>query len=135
MRAIFSAAEIDRAMSSAARAVRPSMRDLLRALAVQTENHASDLSKGPASAPPGDYPIPIRTGTHRRAFGFEVGDNFSVVFNSGRAARALHDGFRPYGNPHARPIPARPYFDDALKRLDLDAALAAFQARLEGGAP
>lgn len=134
MRMVFSAAQVAQAMASGERAMQPAARDFLRALAIQTEGIATDLSSGSPSAAAGSYPIPVRTGMHRRAFGFELQDNRAIVFNTGVAARALHDGFKPYGNPHARPIPPRPYFTDALTRLDLDAAARAAQRRLEGSA-
>ncbi len=134
VRVVFDAREMILVTGNAARAVRPSTRELLRILAIQAEGHAIDLSKGPGTAKPGAYPIPIRTGTHRRGFGFKVNERDAIVFNTGVYARALHDGFKPYGNPHARPIPARPYFDDAIARLDLDAAWDAWRARFDAGA-
>jgi hypothetical protein len=91
------------------------------------ERKANALAKGPGTADAGAYPIPIRTGYFRRAFGFKVNDRDAIVFNSALYARSLHDGFRPFGNPHAAPIAARPYFDDAMDALDLDAAWAAWQ--------
>ena len=133
-RVIFDAQEMILVTGNAARAVRPSTRELLRILAIQTEGHAMDLAKGPGTAKAGAYPIPIRTGTFRRGFGFKVNDRDAIVFNTSVYARSLHDGFKPYGNPHARPIPARPYFDDALDKLDLDAAWAAWRAKFDPGA-
>jgi len=98
---------------------------LLRMLATRLEGHALDLSKGGSA--PGDYPIPVRSGKFRGAFGIRVSDRSAVVFNDSNYARAIHEGYQPYGNPHARPIPARPYFSDAFDRLDLDEAHAAWE--------
>lgn len=128
MRVVFNGAEVREAFARRSRAIRPSRRALLRQLAIQTERAAIELSSGAGA--PGAYPIPIRTGHHRRGFGFELRDDHALVFNTGVAARALHDGFRPYGNPNATPIRARPYFSDALKRLDIDAAADAWRERM-----
>lgn len=129
-RVVFDAQEMILVTGNAARAIRPSTRELLRNLAIQAEGHAMDLSKGPGTAKPGAYPIPIRTGNFRRGFGFQVNSDSAIVFNTNVYARKLHDGFKPYGNPHARPIPARPYFDDALDKLDLDKAFKDWEAAL-----
>lgn len=93
---------------------------LLRILATRLEGHALDLSKGGSA--PGDYPIPVVTGKFRGAFGIRVSDRSATVFNDSNYAQAIHDGYQPYGNPHARPIPPRPFFTDAFERLDLDEA-------------
>lgn len=128
MKVVFDAQEMILATGNAERAVRPSTRALLRNLAIQVERKANALAKGPGSAAPGAYPIPIRTGRFRRGFGFKVGEREATVFNDSVYALALHGGFRPFGNPHAAPIAARPYFDDAMEAIDLDAAWAAWQA-------
>lgn len=127
-RIVFDAAEMILVTGNAVRAIRPSTRALLRNLAIQGEGIVMDLMKGPGSAKAGAYPIPIRTGTLRRGVGFKVDDDSAFVYNTSVYARAIHDGFRPYGNPHARPIPARPYFDDMLDKLDLDKAYADWEA-------
>ncbi len=93
---------------------------LLRHLAIQTERTATALSTG--SGAPGSYPIPVHTGFFRRGFGFELKPSRAIVFNSSNYARALHDGYRPYGNAAAMPISPRPYFDDAQDKLDIAAA-------------
>ena len=68
---------------------------------------------------PGSYPIPIRTGHLRRSMGSRRDSDYSgYVFNRARYARAHHDGFRPYNNPHASPIPARPFLTDAVAAVD-----------------
>ena len=117
------------AMVNAGQAIPASTRTLLRDLAMELEGHALDLSRG--GTKPGDYPIPVRTGKFRGAFGIEVQASYSVVYNEALYARALHDGFKPYGNPHAMPIRPRPYFTDALERLDVDAVLDRWQASLQ----
>ncbi len=130
MRVVFDAQEMILVTGNRADGVRPATRALLRNLAIQVERRATKLASGPGSAKPGAYPIPVRTGFFRRAFGFAVAERESRVFNASNAARSLHDGFRPYGNLNAAPIPGRPYFDDALDAIDLDAAHAAWAASL-----
>lgn len=130
-RLVIDAADTVRALDAASRNVPRAATAFMRSLAIQTQRGAVRRSSGPSAAPAGAYPIPVRTGTHRRAFGIEVDQFRAVVFNAGIGAQALHDGFRPYGNPHTRPIPARPYFDDALDDLDLDVAQAAADKALE----
>lgn len=116
---------------SKARRVPVANRRLLQRLALQAERHAKQLSSGPSGGAPGAYPIPVRTSDFTGAFGVEVGDREAVLFNTMEYARALHEGFRPYGNPHATPIPARPYFDDALGMLRADKEQAQWEADLE----
>ena len=128
-RIISTAGNVHRDMEVAAHAMPRASRAVLRNLAVQAYNQAQDKAQGSGAAAPGAYPIPMRTGYFHGAFGFEVGDDTAVVFNSALYAVPLHDGFKPYGNPHAAPIPGRPYFDDALNELDIDAAHAAFEAQ------
>lgn len=131
----FDTRELEEAAVRTGRAIPPAQRAVLRSLAIQTESAAIDLASGPGSAKAGAYPIPVRTGDFRRGFGFELGDDFAIVFNAtGAKARGLHDGFKPYGNPHARPIAPRPYFKDALARIDLDAATRAAADAMERGA-
>ncbi len=128
---VASAEEVERALGSAERVIRPGVSAMLRSLAIQAVRAAEKRARGPGTAKPGAYPIPIRTGTFRRGFGFEANDQRSIAFNTSAYAGALHAGFKPYGNVHARPIPARPYFDDAQDDLDIDAAAAELRKRME----
>lgn len=114
-----------------ARRVPVANRALLRALAIQAQRHAVVLASGPGSAAAGDYPIPIRTGTFRRAFGIEAREREAVLFNTTEYARAIHEGFKPYGNPHATPIPGRPYFDDVLDMLRIDQEQGRWEAAIQ----
>lgn len=99
---------------------------MLRNIAVQMETGATDRARGPAGSAPGAYPIPARTGAFLRGFAVQIGDNSVVIGNDREYARALHEGFHPYGNEDARPIPGRPYFEDAVKALDIERAEAAW---------
>jgi hypothetical protein len=121
-RIVFDAQEMILVTGNRARAVRPSTKALVGNLAKQWVKAARKLASGPGTAAAGAYPIPIRTGTFRRGFGSKILEDHAIGFNTSVQARALHEGFKPYGNPHARPIPARPYADDALDQLDLDQA-------------
>ncbi|WP_349782314.1 hypothetical protein [Xanthomonas arboricola] len=91
---------------------------LLRNIAVQMETGVTDRARGAAGAAAGSYPIPARTGAFLRGFTVQIGDTSVAIANDRVYARALHDGFQPYGNEDARPIPARPYFEDAAKAID-----------------
>lgn len=103
---------------------------LLRNLAIQTERGATRRATGAGA--PGSYPIPVRSGFFRRAFGFELKPARAIVFNTANYARPLHDGFRPYGNPAATPIRPRPYFADTLAHdVDFDAAADAWEGAIE----
>lgn len=124
-----------------AAAIPTARRSLLTRLAGHLMRGAMEKSSGPASAPAGSYPIPIRTkrrrgqkastgGSFRGSFGLQVGLSQSVVFNTSLYARALHEGFQPYGNPHASPIPARRYFDDALNEMDIPEIVASWEDSL-----
>lgn len=104
-------------------------RALLANLAAQAERHAIAQASG-GKAPPRSMPIPQRSHVFRNSFGTQVGDTRAVVYNQSRYARALHEGFRPYGNTHVIPVPARPYFDNAIELVDVDRAQTVFDAAL-----
>ncbi|MCD7096939.1 hypothetical protein [Stenotrophomonas sp. MMGLT7] len=134
MNLTINAADVQRVLGSAETAITPSRDWLVRHLAMQAETEALKRAQGPNSAPAGAYPIPVRTGKFFGAFGVETRAGSAIVFNASEYARPLHDGFRPYGNPRATPIPARPYFSDALDAVDIDAAHAAWEHRWLGAA-
>jgi len=141
VRVAVDAAEVQRAAAESASGLLPSNRELVRELAIQVQRAARQNANGAAQGQvrarrgklpgAGNYPIPVRTGTFGRGFGLRVTGESAIVFNDTRYARALHDGFRPYGNPNATPIPARPYFDDAPDASDIDAAHAAWERRMQ----
>lgn len=144
-RIVVNSAEVERAAAGLASALEPSNRELLKELAIQVMRGARRRANGPSGGvvrvrrgalpDAGAYPIPVRTGTFGRGFGFRTFPDRAIVFNDARYAGALHSGFRPYGNPHASPIPARPFFDDALNEdLDVAAAHASWEARLQRAA-
>lgn len=94
-------------------AIRRGTRNVL--LAVEREA-VKNLS---GSGAPGSYPIPTPSGTLRRSMGVrQESETVGYVFNRARYARAIHAGFKPYGNPHAHVIPARPFLSDAAASVD-----------------
>ena len=100
-------------------AVRRGVRDVV--LAVE-RNAVKRLTGG--SAAPGSYPVPVRVGHLRRSTGARVlSDTSGMVFNRARYANAIHEGFRPYGNPHAAAQAGRPYLDDAVDDTPIDAIM------------
>lgn len=120
---------VERRMVIAHRNFPRARRALLADLASQVERRAIAQASG-GKAPPRSMPIPQRTHVFRNGFGIELGDTRAAVYNSARYARALHQGFRPYGNTHVIPVPARPYFDIAVQRVDVDRAQTVFDAAL-----
>lgn len=98
----------------------------VRKVVFTVETAAEKLLRGAGTSAPGTYPVPVRFGFLRRSLGATASGGRGLVFNSAQYARAIHDGFRPYGNPHARPIPARPFMDDALATVDAGAIMAQF---------
>lgn len=97
----------------------------LRDVAITVERAAAANLRGPKSAAPGSYPVPIRTGFLRRSLQARFGQRESMVINSAIYARAVHDGFTPYGNPHARySIVPRPYLQDAVDSTDINEVMA-----------
>lgn len=123
--------QVRQSFGEAAVSVPRARQAMLRILAIQTEREAVRLSSGGGA--PGAYPIPVRSGFFRRGFGFELQDRKAIIFNAADTyARALHDGFRPYGNPAAMPIQPRPYFDDALLSIDIEAAAAEWEQQING---
>jgi len=91
----------------------------VRKVVFTVENKAEELLRGAGTAAPGSYPVPVRSGFLRRSMGATASGGRGLVFNSAEYARAIHDGFRPYGNKHAKPVPARPFMDDALAATDI----------------
>jgi hypothetical protein len=86
---------------------------------VATEQEASKLLSGSADAAPGTYPVPVRRGTLRRGLGArQLTPASGMVFNRAAHARAIHEGFRPYGNPRAGRIDGRPFLSDAIEAAD-----------------
>ena len=143
-RTVVDANETVKLLDVSARNSRAAARTLMRTLAIQLQRAARRKTSGTRAGQvpdaagrlpgAGGRPIPARTGEFRDSFIIEVSDTRAAVANMAPHARSLHAGFRPYGNPHARPIPARPYFDEALDELDVDAALAAADKVLGEGA-
>lgn len=123
--------DLERQMVLAHRNFPRATRALLVNLTAQAERRAVELASG-GNAPARSYPIPQRRNVFRNSFGIEVDERRGAVYNAARYAQALHDGFRPYGNTHAIPVPGRPYFRDALDRIDPESAQAAFDTVLGG---
>lgn len=113
-----------------AAAIPTARRTLLTRLAAHLERGAIERASGGGNAAPGDYPIPIRTGHFRRSFGMQVGLSHALVFNTSVYARAIHDGFHPYGNTRAERIAGRKYFDDALDAMDVPAIVETWEDSL-----
>ncbi len=124
------AGPLSRSFQVSAASVPAARQAMLRFLAVSAEREAVRLSSGSQGAEAGAYPIPARTGFFRRSFGHELQGTRAIVFNASVYARSLHEGFRPYGNPHAAPIRPRRYFDDALNQIDVDQAARAWEGAL-----
>lgn len=130
LRAVFDEAQVQAAMGQGAMLIPAAREAMLRSLGIQAVRTATRLAGGPGTEAPGTYPIPIRTGTLRRGMNFQLAGNAAIVFNETAYARAVHDGYQPYGNPRAHAIPARPYFTDAIAELDLDAAADAWARQM-----
>lgn len=86
-----------------------------------------NLSGGGA---PGSYPVPRRTGHLARSGGTKLGARELLVFNSAVYAGAIHNGFRPYGNPNAPKYAPRMFLVDAVDAIDPVAEIAAELERL-----
>ncbi len=86
---------------------------------IEVDRESSKLLSGPGSAKPGAYPVPIRIGNLRRGGGMRLlSDTSGVVFNRANYARAVHDGFRAWGNSRAPHYAGRPFLDDAVAKAD-----------------
>lgn len=86
-------------------------------LAVNIE--ASKLLSGSAAAEPGTYPVPIRSGHLHGGLGVrQLNAASGLVFNRAKYARAIHEGFTPYGNKKAKRVAARPFLADAVEKAD-----------------
>lgn len=108
------AAKFDRWAAAIASGVASAMRDIT----IGVEREAVKRLTG-GSKPPGSYPVPVRTGFLRRSMGSRYNTESGIVYNTAIYARAIHEGFSPYGNPRvAYPIGARPYMTDAVAAVD-----------------
>lgn len=96
----------------------------LRDVAITVERAAEKNLRGGGSAAPGSYPVPVRTGNLRRSLQSRFDERQSMVINSAVYARAIHEGFQPYGNPKARRIGRRPFLQDAVDSIDATEIMA-----------
>lgn len=99
---------------------------LRRIVAAAEEEIGKRAAGGSAS---GDYPIPVRSGFLRRSTGSKVGQAEALVFNSARYARAMQEGYHPYGNKRAAKMPPRRFFDDGIAAVDSAEIMAVAIAR------
>ena len=108
-------------------------RGLRRALLAVDIEHSKNLG-GSGDAAPGTYPVPIRKGFLQRSRGTRMlGDTDAYVFNRAKYARAIHDGFQPYGNKRAARVGGRPYLSDAVEKAKpADFVLAALRKEVLG---
>jgi phage gpG-like protein len=90
----------------------------LRDIAITVERAAAKNLRGGGSAAPGSYPVPIRSRNLRSSLQSRFEERQSMVINSAVYARAIHEGFQPYGNPKARRIGRRPYLQDAVDSIN-----------------
>ena len=104
------------------------LEDGVRRVAMAVDNAASERLSGAGA--PRTYPIPVRRGFLRRSGGYRAQGREAFVFNSAIYARAHHQGFRPYGNPRAKPVPARPFLRDAFDSVDPGAIIIASLRKL-----
>jgi hypothetical protein len=98
----------------------------LRDIAITVERAAVKNTGGPGSAAPGSYPVPVRTGGAglRGSIQSRFGARDSMVIATAVYARAIHEGFQPYGNPKARRIGGRPYLQNAIDSIDANEIMA-----------
>lgn len=101
-------------------AVAVGVRNIVTAVEIEAEKNL----RGAGTSAPGSYPVPVRTGFLRRGLGSTASGNRGLVFNAANYARKIHDGFQPFGNPIARAVPARAFFDDALAAVDAGSIMA-----------
>lgn len=110
----------------------------LRTLVSKVERAATRNLSGPGgSGNPGAYPVPRRFGTLARGMYSAVRGRVAEVGNRARNprtgepyARAVHEGFRAFGNPRAPYYGRRPYLEDAAASVDPMAELSAALERV-----
>jgi hypothetical protein len=113
------AATLARQFQGYARAWDAAVAKGLRDIAITVERGATERTSGPGSAPPGDYPVPIRRGKLRGSIQSRFGARESMVIATAEYASAIHNGFTPYGNPNARKsYIGRPFLQDAVAAVD-----------------
>lgn len=103
-------------MRGRADAVDRNVRGFLGDIAARVERAMTTNLSGGGSA--GAYPVPRRTGNLARSAGHTVGKRQAVVYNSAKYARAVHEGFRAWGNPNAPYYGPRRFLSDAIATVD-----------------
>lgn len=122
-------------MRKRADAVESSVRAFLADVTAATQRGMHQRLSGGGA--PGAYPVPRRSpGGLRDSTGVDAPRRTArgwdaVVFNEAPYARAVHEGFRAYGNPNAPYYGARRFLTDALAQVDPAARLQAWLARAE----
>jgi hypothetical protein len=102
----------------------------LRRIALEVERRQVDNLSGGGTSPAGSYPVPIRSGNLRRSTGFRVEPLVAFVFNTALYARAIHNGFVPYGNGRNSKMRAREFLLDAGKATNQGAIMRFELARV-----
>lgn len=104
------------------------MRDGLREIGRQVETKMKEnLSGGEGDTPAlsGSWPVPVRSNTLRSSTGVRTGRRMAEIWNDAHNpdtgafyARAIQEGFYPYGNTSLPRIPGRRYLDRAVASVD-----------------
>lgn len=121
VRAIMDVSSLRSTLQRQGRDLGPVLVRFMQRIAVLVEQNSTKRLAG--SGAPGAYPVPIRTGFLRRSMGSESDATSATVFNTAEYAGAIHAGYRPYGNPKANAIAARPFLADGTEETDIQGEL------------
>lgn len=78
--------------------------------------------------PPRSYPVPIRTGNLRARLHRSIGPVRGEVSNDAIYAVKIHEGYQPWDNPRAVPVPPRPFLMNAAMAVDVGTIISDLSA-------
>lgn len=113
------AAELQQRYVLMGRSMDAALRTGMHRLVLSVEREAAKRLRG-GDSKPRSYPVPQRPGSvlHRSMGTRIAGPMLGFVFNRAEYARAIHDGFFPYGNKKAPWVMGRRFLDDAVDAVD-----------------
>lgn len=107
---------VSRRYKRRARAVERGTRAGLRRIAEKIDIEQEKNLRGPSSAPPGSYPVPIRSGNLRQSTFSRVQSSRLAVVGNAAAYAALIHGDRPFLADAVNAVDAPLEMSEALRR-------------------
>lgn len=117
VRAIFDVSDLRKRAAQIQLDLTPAFRRFFQRIAALVEANTGKHLSG--SGAPGAYPVPVRTGTLLGSLASEFDESSATVFATAEYAGSVITGYRAYGRPNGKVIPARPYLPDGINDTDI----------------